>query len=395
MLLYISIFSILLSLVLLFNNWRINKNAVYLALFLIISSIYGITHHFVVYEKSPFWLALFYNHFTPLMSLLGPLLFFYIRGTLNDTYELSKWDIIHFVPAIVRLIGTVPYILLPFEEKIDIASIIINDIDKITTIDTNYFYSSTVSFIIRPTLLFLYILYCIYLIWKRFAKSTDNNKTPKKQFLISFGWLIILIATIFLIVVEFLIITFNSIHTKPSIGLNNTNPLYILSGFAYCIMSLSLLLFPSILYGIPTRKIVEDQKKGKIKKAVDFVEKNKVMTEDPFYDLSKKIKKYIKTEKPYINPDFSISDIALALNVPQNHIQYCINEIMQTKFSTLKTDLRIACAIELLSSDLKDSFTIEGIAQQSGFKTRASFYNAFKNKTGKTPTEFMEIQEAG
>jgi AraC-like DNA-binding protein len=62
---------------------------------------------------------------------------------------------------------------------------------------------------------------------------------------------------------------------------------------------------------------------------------------------------------------------------------------MQTKFSTLKSDLRIGFAVELLSGNQKESYTIEGIAQQSGFKTRASFYNAFKEKTGMTPTEFI------
>ena len=62
---------------------------------------------------------------------------------------------------------------------------------------------------------------------------------------------------------------------------------------------------------------------------------------------------------------------------------------MQTKFSALKSDLRIDYAVELLSENLNESFTIEGIAQQSGFRTRASFYSAFKDKVGVTPTEFI------
>jgi AraC-like DNA-binding protein len=80
--------------------------------------------------------------------------------------------------------------------------------------------------------------------------------------------------------------------------------------------------------------------------------------------------------------------------VPQNHVSYCINTIMQTKFSTLKADLRINYTIELFSGKLKESYTIEGIAQQAGFKTRASFYNAFKEKTGITPTEFIAAATA-
>ena len=394
MLLYVSIFTILLSLILLFSNWNINRNAIYLALFLISSSIYGITHYFVIYGKSPFWFAVFYNHFTPLMLLLGPFLLIYVRGTLNDNAALKKRDWIHFIPALIHLIGIIPYTLQPFSEKIQIATIIIHDIDQILNINNNYFYSTAVNFVIRPVLLLVYIVYCMYLIWKRFAITIFDANIPKKQLLISFRWLIILIVSLFFIVIEFLIITFNSIHIKPSVGLVNSYPLYILSGVAYGIMSLSLLLFPNILYGIPKRvaetTITASKKVKKQKQIVPLEEEVTINLEkDPFFDLSENIKVYLEKEKPFLDADFSISDIALAMHVPQNHVSYCINTIMQTKLSTLKADLRIQYATELFSGKLKESYTIEGIAQQAGFKTRASFYGVFKEKTGMTPTEFI------
>ena len=394
MLLYISIFTILLSLILLYSNWNINRNATYLALFLISVSIYGIAHYFVVYGKSPFWLAIFYNHFTPLMLFLGPFLLFYFRGTLNDNAALKKRDWIHFIPALIHLIGIIPYTLQPFSEKIQIATIIIHDIDQILNINNNYFYSTAVNFVIRPVLLLVYIVYCMYLIWKRFAITIFDANIPKKQLLISFRWLIILIVSLFFIVIEFLIITFNSIHIKPSVGLVNSYPLYILSGVAYGIMSLSLLLFPNILYGIPKRvaetTITASKKVKKQKQIVPLEEEVTINLEkDPFFELSENIKAYLEKERPYLDADFSISDIALAMRVPQNHVSYCVNTLMQTKFSTLKSDLRIQYATELFSGNLKESYTIEGIAQQSGFKTRANFYSVFKEKTGMTPTEFI------
>lgn len=394
MLLYVSIFTILLSLLLLFNNWVVNKNAAFLSMFLINSSIYGIAHYFVVYGKSPFWLAVFYNHFTPLMLLLGPFLLFYVRGTLNDSYRMVWYDFLHFIPALIHLIGIIPYSLQPWGEKMAIANTIINDIDTIISVDTNYFYSASVSFVVRPVLLLLYILWCMILIWNRFSIGKEDQRVPRKQLFISLRWLIILIVSLFFIVIEFLIITYNSISSKPSLGLINSYPLYILSGIAYFIMSFSLLLFPNILYGIPKRTLSKtERKKIRKQKKAPLINENTI-DEDPFFDLSENIKEYLNRERPFLNPEFSTSDIALALQVPQNHILYCINDVMQTKFSTLKSDLRINYAVELLSGKLKESFTIEGIAQQSGFKTRASFYSAFKEKTGMTPTEFIEIQKA-
>ncbi|HBS53577.1 MAG TPA: hypothetical protein DD806_06230 [Flavobacterium sp.] len=390
MLLYVSLFTILLSLILLVNNWKINKNAIYLGLFLISASMYGIAHYFVLYGKSPFWLAIFYNHFTPLMLLLGPLLFFYVRGTLDDTTHLKKSDIFHFIPALIHLIGIVPYSLQSFSEKTQIASRIIENVDAILDINTNYFYSITLNFIIRPVLLLVYILYCMFLIWKRFSVSNFDTNIPKRQLIISLRWLMILIMSLFFIVVVFLIITFNSVQQKPSIGLVNTYPLYILSGVAYCVMSFSLLWFPNILYGFPKRVEVKKQSVKKQKPTLEIqAEVLEQIEDDPFFELSESIKVYLEKEKPFLNANFSISDIALAMKVPQNHVAYCINSIMLTKFATLKSDLRIDYAVKLLSGNLNDSFTIEGIAQQSGFKTRASFYGAFKEKTGMTPTEFI------
>lgn len=390
MLLYVSIFTILLSLILLVNNWKVNTNAIYLALFLISASMYGIAHYFVLYGKSPFWLAVFYNHFTPLMLLLGPFLFFYVRGTLDDTTRLKKSDVFHFIPALIHLIGIVPYSLQSFSEKTQIASRIIENVDAILDINTNYFYSITLNFIIRPVLLLVYILYCMYLIWKRFSVYNFDTNIPKRQLIISLRWLMILIMSLFFIVVVFLIITFNSVQQKPSIGLVNTYPLYILSGVAYCVMSFSLLLFPNILYGFPKRVEVKKQSVKKQKPTLEIqAEVLEQIEDDPFFELSESIKIYLEKEKPFLNAAFSISDIALAMKVPQNHVAYCINSIMLTKFATLKSDLRIDYAVKLLSGNLNDSFTIEGIAQQSGFKTRASFYGAFKEKTGMTPTEFI------
>ena len=394
MLLYVSIFTILLSLILLYNNWNINKNAIYLALFLISSSFYGIAHYFVVYGKSPFWLAVFYNHFTPLMLLLGPFLLFYVRGTLNDTTALKKIDFFHFIPAIVHLIGIIPYSLQPFSEKVQIATAVINNIDQILYINGNYFYSTAVNFIIRPVLLLSYILYCMYLIWKRFSVTNFDANIPKKQLLISFRWLIILIVSLFFIVSEFLIITFNSIRIKPSVGLVNSYPLYILSGIAYCVMSFSLLLFPNILYGIPKRIALakEGPKKTKKQKQTPVIEVEEAISleEDPFFELYNTILKYLEENKPFLNYDFKISDIALDLKVPQNHVSYCITYLMETKFSKLKSELRIKHAINLLEKGSNSKLTIEAIGKKSGFKTRSNFYSTFKEEIGFTPSEYIE-----
>ena len=178
MLLFISLFTIVISCVLLVFNWKINKNALFLSCFYIILSIYGMAHYFTVYYKDPFWLAVFYNHFTPLMLLLGPLLLFYVRGTLTDTDKLSRLDVLHFIPGLIHFIGIVSYLFMPFGNKLKMAAAIINDINIISDLDLNIFFSPSFSFSFRPVLLLLYIFYCIYLLWKFMPLVSHNKLIP-------------------------------------------------------------------------------------------------------------------------------------------------------------------------------------------------------------------------
>lgn len=383
MLLYLSIFTIAISIILFYYNWSTNKNILFLSSVFILTSLFGIGHYFMALGDSRFWLAVFYNHFSPLMFLIGPFLYFYVRNTLNNRTVLSKKDWLHFIPALIALIGTLPYIFQPFEKKLEIADQIIQDLDSFKKIEVNLFYNMGESFALRCLIAFIYLIYCIYLLWKTNTSEMDEKRVHKKQFLIIYRWLIILLTSLLFIFISFTILTMSAMRSTPSETINDGYILYALSGLAYSIMSFSLLLFPEILYGIPNQKIPNPPKKKKEKGAVN-------PKEDPFFDLSTTIQKYLTEKKPFLNPDFEISDIALDLNASQNQVSYCISYLMGTKFSSLKADLRIEHAIKLLKDGTNSKITIEAIGKQSGFKTRSHFYTVFKEKTGFTPTEYLE-----
>lgn len=337
----------------------------------------------MVLENSRFWLAVFYNHFSPLMFLIGPFLYFYVRNTLKDSTLFIKKDWIHFILCLIALVGTIPYFLTPFEKKLKIADQIINNLDSFNTIDINLFYDMRQSFALRCLSIFLYIIYSIYLLWKTNPYQINETKIPKKQFLIVYKWLFIVLISLLFILISFTILTINAIQSAPSQILGAKHPWYVMAGFAYCVMCFSLLLFPEILYGIPKKNDLNTSKKKKEKRKVE-------PTKDPFFDLSNTILKYLNEEKPFLNPDFSVSDIALTLKVPQNHVSYCITDLMETKFSKLKSEMRINHALLLLEKGSNSKLTIEAIGKQSGFKTRSNFYAAFKEATGFTPTEYIE-----
>jgi AraC-like DNA-binding protein len=394
MLLYITLTTLILALILFLNNFKKNKNAVFIALFFIVVSIYSITHYFLVFGKSPFWLAVFYYHFTPLYLLLGPLLLFYVRGTLSDNPKFSMIDSLHFIPALIQTIGIVPYLFLSFYDKIEFAEKMIYNTDAMLSIRFNMFFDPTVSFSIRALSLFLYEFYCGYLLFVKAPISSVGKEIPKKQFLLAYKWLIILILNLIIITICFFIITYQLTHKSPVYVLSNDKYLFSIIGVCFFIMTFSLLLFPNILYGMPRiLKIIPPNKPSNSTNIAYSSNEEFIAEEDPFYELAEKIKDYITIEKPYLDPDFSLSRIAIEIQVPQSHVSYCINTLMNTRFCVLRSDLRIEFAIKLLQNNVNDIFTIEAIGEKSGFKTRSSFYTAFKEKTGITPTEFIKTQK--
>lgn len=393
MLLSIAILTIILSIILIIYNWRINSNALYLALFFIVFSSYGVTHYFTVFGKSSLWLAIFYGNFSPLWFLAGPLLYFYVRGTLTDKNGfVSKWDLLHFMPFFVHLLGMVPYLLKPFAEKEQIAQSILNNLDNLKYIKANWLYSSSFSFLARPALLLVYVLASFKLVWDFAAGREKFKRLPYRQFIITYRWLFILLSTSGFMAISFLVLTSSLLNVPVSKALLDATPLHFLSGMALLLLNISLLIFPEILYGMP---ISREVKKGGEKKRQQKAVKEALVEdeENPFDELAGQIEEYLKESKPYLEHNFSVADIALALQVPQHHVAYCFNAIFQTKFTTMRSTLRVAYAKELLLSGMSESLSMDGIGHKSGFSTRSNFYNTFKSVTGLTPSEYLEQQK--
>ena len=121
-------------------------------------------------------------------------------------------------------------------------------------------------------------------------------------------------------------------------------------------------------------------------------EKGGIKMEDPaMNDLAKLIQDYLKNEKPFIDPKFSLDDLAKQLDVPKHHLYYCLNSILNIKFITLRTQMRVEYAKELLLNGNLESVSMEGIWTKTGFSSRTNFFVTFKEVTGYTPLEFIKL----
>ena len=395
MLLYISLLLILLALILIVYNWKLNNNAVFIGLFFSLIAIYGLVHYFAAYGKSVFWLAFFYNHFSPFFLLAGPFLYFYVRGTLKDRQGLERKDALHLIPAVIHLISVLPYCFFSFSYKEYVAEMIISNIDNVKKIRVNMFFDSEFNFTLRLLLLTFYVIYSFILLRKFTKKKNKFQNTPRKQYIIITRWLSLLLTLVSLLIINYIFLSYYFLYFEESLLSNIVIIINSSTGISFIFLAFGVLFFPEILYGLPNntklntkiaaKKLKNNSSKSDIKSAPQSE-----LEENPFLKLSEKIQDYFDNEKPYLNPDFSIAQISLSMNVPQNHVLYCINSIFNTKFSKLKTKLRVEQTKVYLQESVHSNITIDGISQLSGFSSRSSFYNAFKEETGITPSDYLK-----
>lgn len=397
MLLFISLFTIIIALLLVYNNYKINKNTILLSWYFIIIAIYGITHHFVVNGVSVFWIAIFFNNFSPLMLLLGPFLFIYVKNNIKSKTKIKTKEYIHFIPAAIQFIGVIPYYLTSFEYKEKIASEIISNINVIKDLKINLFFPTSVSFIIRPILLIIYIMACFILIKKYYDAKSKKNLLDNNNM----KWILILLTSSLVISLNYIIISIDGFIKNQNFVFIKNDTIFYISGIALFIIAFSLLLFPDILYGLPTNTTQNAPQKSLKTDGIKKSNENKPKTDvkefnnsEQFQDSIEIIKKFIEIEKAYLDTEFSLQSISIKLNIPKQVVSSCIKLIWNKKFNELKNELRIEHAKKLLENGSKENYTIDGIAQTSGFKTRSNFYYAFKAETGVTPTEYIDTKES-
>ena len=163
MILLLSIFTLILTCILTIYNYQINKNVIYLSGLLTLLSLSGLLHYFIILSESEIGVAFFYTHFMPLLYLQGPLLFFYVNGTIKDEFKFNWKKGLHFLPFIIALLSISKYYFVPWQEKLNIARAIIASPEILLSIDKYNIGNHFINLPARTILLLIYCLATLYL----------------------------------------------------------------------------------------------------------------------------------------------------------------------------------------------------------------------------------------
>lgn len=156
-----------------------------------------------------------------------------------------------------------------------------------------------------------------------------------------------------------------------------------------------VLLFIYVLYLI--NKNISNKKKFKTlmeqegpKKGITLhKETSSLLSEELANKILLKLENFEKKQK-FTKKQYSLNDLAKELNTNSSYLSKIINSSKQVNFTNYLNQLRIEYAIEKLKTDsLFRNYTIQAIAEESGFNKAQSFSTAFKKETGISVTYFI------
>lgn len=104
--------------------------------------------------------------------------------------------------------------------------------------------------------------------------------------------------------------------------------------------------------------------------------------------LFQKIDTLVNDQKLYLKADFSLYDLGQLLEMNVKFLSQAINEQEGLNFNKFINEKRIDFAANLLHNSEYNKYSIEGIAMESGFRSKSTFNAAFKAFKSCTPSEY-------
>lgn len=342
--------------------------------YMIINSIYYIIN-FLYYNKYFDIVSHIYYGIIPLIMLIQPFFFFYIKSLTSSTFKCSPKRFYHFLPsAIVLLMNIFLYSFLDSSERLQLLSFTGGSENKIL----NFYFllhkeGYHILLSIQALIYFGMIIFNIYKHKKQLTTDFSNTEG------INLNWIITLL------------IIFISISTLHEV-LGNIDKVVINveTRLNYNIFYMLTISFIGIGGIIQKEIYIKEKPKAKnLKQADEKKYKNSSLNNDIKKTLINNLKEYIEKEKPYLNNNLRIDNLSQALNTNRQYLSQIINETYNQNFYTLINTYRVKEAKKMFLDEKHKQLSIMGVANSVGFNSKSTFNTLFKKYTGLTPSEFI------
>ncbi|MBX2819920.1 MAG: AraC family transcriptional regulator [Rhodothermaceae bacterium] len=309
-------------------------------------------------ENQQYWVLHLWGAFA---LAIGPLLYFYVRTSVDASYIFKGQRLVHFIPILLHLSLLMPLVFVGAEIRESYVNIYIE----------RELYRKLIPGI--PNGMVLMITYALAsFIWiRRFKTHVTQVASFEDQLRIRWlRWFTSLLVMLLLL-----------------LGLFSLHELYRLPAACamtafMCAIILIALVRPRVFHGIQTTlKLSGEEKYGTSQ--LDTLQKKAYL---------KTLLLHFEQEKPYLQQELTLRDVAAQVNMPYRHVSQVVNEMLDKHFIDFVNSYRIEAAKTILLDPNSLHLSIEGVAAEAGFNSRSAFYREFKKATGVTPGAFRKSQ---
>lgn len=335
------------------------------------------THSFYLQSINPYHFIVEIS--SAIVFLHGPTIWFYYHTLTTKKIQFRFLYFLHLLPFAVNL-----YLILP--------SFIHQQLTPFTEVERN------ILMVVKFISILSYVLITIlHLSWhKKLVKDFFSN-TQK----IELQWLQVVLFGILFI---WILAAFSqlAVHLRFEIIDRSDEDIYVNIAVNLWVISIAY-------YGFKQGSVFQNLHRDVL--TIENEEKNKeLVKEQPNNIILKKYTKsrldketierlaltlmnHMKNQKPYLDPDLNLLQLAKAVNLSTNDLSQVINEYYKMNFYDFINRDRVESVKQAIINGDTKTKTLLGIAFDSGFNSKASFNRAFKKMTGQTPTEYILNQK--
>jgi AraC-like DNA-binding protein len=299
----------------------------------------------------------------------APFYFFFISSLLEPEFRLTKKRLLHFLPALISILVTIPFYISSRETKIAYLDNIYNEEYPIRYV------------LIAATAFIQYLIYYFIGFRKllRFSHRVTLVKDDTEEVRVWINALIIIFYTS-------TVISFFPAIVKYDTKTSGFIP--IVSAPYFLFILYTLIRKPGIFTKIRRTAIQLDEFEvpDQDKKIENLAEK--------YSELSDRMHREIIKRSLYKDPEISLAKLADILHTKPYVVTWIIKNHYNETFYNYINVLRIEEAKKILSDSAYKNYTIDYIGQLVGFNSKSVFYAAFKRSTGETPTQFSKRSQA-
>lgn len=114
------------------------------------------------------------------------------------------------------------------------------------------------------------------------------------------------------------------------------------------------------------------------------------LSEEKCREIVDKIKAVMSEQKPFLNPDMNIGNLAELTGVSSHKLSYIFSQYMNMSFYDYINRYRVDEFKSVVAIHGVDSLTLSALAEKAGFSSRATFFRHFKEIEGITPGEYIK-----